>query len=71
MGRSARKQSVREQETVHGLLYGNVLCGFDQRTPNQWPPGHVWVAYFNLDEMTCQACKKEAEKIIKERAANG
>jgi hypothetical protein len=55
--------------TVHGLLHGYPLCGFSSKVPRDWPPGHVWVIFMDIDDITCGPCKKKAEEISKEETA--
>jgi len=44
---------------VHGLIYGQPLCGFSQKTPSKWPMGHTCVGPDAPEKITCSRCKKE------------
>ncbi len=53
------------QGEVHTLIYGLPPCGFSDKTPIDWPPGHRWTEYWNLDDITCGPCKEATEKYLK------
>lgn len=51
-------------DVVHVLHFGGALCG-KVGTPNQWEPGHKWVALLNDDHgprsaATCEGCLRSA-----------
>lgn len=49
-------------ETVHVLRAGLPICGFSDRVPMYWPPGHVWVTYGQgVRDVTCEKCRATAE----------
>lgn len=48
----------RQGPTVHILVHGRALCGFEaDRVPGQWTPGHLWVDQYDTQSPTCADCK--------------
>lgn len=48
--------------TIHILRNGLPLCGFSSLVPNDWPPGHSWVALPELaDCVDCGAIESGAD----------
>lgn len=55
--------------TVHILLHGVALCGFQNGAlPSEWPEGHRWIGYnvlaFSMPEgaCLCGACSEVARR---------
>lgn len=50
------------KEIVHILSLGRPLCGFADTTLKDWPAGHKWTGYGQLDLATCPDCIKRAKE---------
>lgn len=51
--------------TVHALLGGFPLCLNPEvawRIPKFWPEDHFWVGCDEIEHITCQQCKEQAER---------
>jgi hypothetical protein len=58
--------------TVHRLEEGRPLCGFSDKLPQEWPPGHVWIyvsspqtvpaKYRKHNVVFCQECDAALRK---------
>lgn len=52
------------EKTVHVLIGGEVLCGFSDERPGDWPEGNVWVGIKDLALATCPSCQKRGEAYL-------
>ena len=59
------KKRTRPAGVVHGLWYGQPLCGFQGRNPSEWPQGHTFVMATELEHISCDGCKREADRIAR------
>jgi len=50
------------ERVVHVLDCGSALCGFgEEQFPGQWPEGHLWTYLWDIDNVTCEKCRKAAK----------
>lgn len=52
---------------VHVLHHGRVLCGFSDKVPGEWPPGHRWISI--IDEwahLNCEECRKRVREFARD-----
>ncbi len=65
---AANTPSTATEEVVHTLWAGRPPCGFTSATPNHWPEGHSMAHHWQLDDVTCPACKDFASAKVRELA---
>ena len=58
-----KKEIPREDCVMHGIRQGLPLCGFTSNIPIEWPDGHRWTGFPDIDNMTCEKCIEEAKHI--------
>lgn len=61
----ALMNNVTRPAAVHVLAYGAALCGM-AGVPGDWPEGHRWVGFLDLDwatHVTCDTCKAKANEV--------
>lgn len=52
---------------VHALWQGRALCGFCcNRTPDNWPDGHLWTVAVDVEHINCAECLEVAKGTDKE-----
>ncbi|OGY99349.1 MAG: hypothetical protein A3B13_02950 [Candidatus Liptonbacteria bacterium RIFCSPLOWO2_01_FULL_45_15] len=48
---------------IHGIQSGLPLCGFSHDVPKNWPNGHTFVLFYDVENMTCSSCRQEARRL--------
>lgn len=48
---------------VHIFFLGGPLCGFSGEFPTKWPSGNEWASVACCRDATCEACKRELERL--------
>lgn len=53
------------EETVHILIGGDVLCGFSDERPGDWPEGNIWAGIEDLAKVNCPTCKEVGGRYLR------
>ena len=68
----AKPQEAKVQElaplapAVHGVFEGVAVCGFNRKTPGEWPDGQTWSDWMDFDHVSCLKCREWGAKKLGE-----
>jgi len=67
--RKLPREGAEPERVVHILDSGFALCGMGEGLfPGEWPTGHLWTYEWDRDNVTCEACLREAGRLSRRAA---